>query len=107
MSAPAILKVFEAKSDDDFASYNAATSWLESLGYCVGSMQRGAPTAAYIDPDGDGCVSKWRNLGEDEKDAVDAMIHDMGRGRFRGGSVEVVVYSLSPAMEAWAAELNS
>ena len=106
MPAPVILKVFEAKSDDDFAAYNAATSWLRGLGYCVGPIQRGAPTAAYIDVAGDGLVSKWRNLDDNEKDAVDAMIHDMGRGRFRGGSVEVVVYSLSPAMEAWAAQLN-
>jgi hypothetical protein len=101
MSAPQVMKVFHPEPGDDFAAYNAAAKWLTDLGYSVGSMQRGAPTAAFI---GDCAVSKWRNLGEAEQDAMDAMIHDMGRGRFRGGAVEVAVYRVTAAMDAWLAE---
>lgn len=92
MRAPVIIKIFDPSPDSDFAAYHTAEQWLKDLGYCVGPMQRGAPTAAYI---GDGFVSKWRNLTDAERDAVDGLIHDMGRGRFRGGPVEVVLYALS------------
>lgn len=101
MPAPQIMKVFQPDPASDFAAYNAARKWLTDLGYTVGPMQRGAPTAAYI---GNCEVSKWRNLSEDDRDAIDAMIHDMGRGRFRGGAVEVAVYTVTPAMDAWLAE---
>lgn len=93
--APIIVKIFQPVDGDDFAAYRAAEKWLRDHGYSTGSMQRGAPTAAFI---GDCDVSKWRNLDEDEQNDADAIIHDMGRGRFRGGSVEVAVYELSPQM---------
>lgn len=104
MKAPVIMKVFEPREDDDFAAYNDAEKWLSDLGYSVGSMERGSPTAAFV---GDCGVSKWRNLDKQERGQIDAMIHDMGRGRLRGGSVEVVVYTLTPEMEQWAALLNT
>jgi len=97
---PVIVKRFDPVVGSDFAAYHSASKWLTDLGYFLGSMQRGAPTAAFM---GDCDVSKWRNLSDAEQDEIDAMIHDMGRGRFRGGSVEVVVYNLTPAMDEWAA----
>jgi hypothetical protein len=100
LNAPQVMRVFNPEPGDDFAAYNAACKWLQDMGYSVGRMQRGAPTAAWI---GDCDISKWRNLSEAERDTMDAMIHDMGRGRFRGGAVEVAVYTVTPAMDAWLA----
>lgn len=104
MAAPIIIKRFDpvAGSSDEWSAYHAAVEWLRKNGYEVGPMQRGAPTAAFIDPRGDAEVSKWRNLDEADRDNVDAYIHDMGQGRFRGRPVEVVVCKLTSAMEDWA-----
>ena len=102
--SPIIMKQFNPREGDVFSAYNDAEKWLSGFGYSVGSMQRGAPTAAFI---GDCDVSKWRGLNKQERAAIDAKIHDMGKCSFRGGSVEVLVYALTQAMQEWASSLNT
>ena len=86
-------RTFEHNPDaGDFSAYNAAVAWVESMGYSVGSMQRGAPTMIYL---GDCDVSKFRNLSKAELRSAAGNIVGDG-GRFRGGPVTVELKDVRP-----------
>ena len=75
----------------DFSAYHDAVKWVEGLGFSVGSMQRGAPTAIFR---GDCDVSKWRNLRDEDHEELAGTIIGVG-GRFRGGPVTVTLFGYS------------
>lgn len=65
-----------------FCAFDAAVGWLESLGYSVGRMQRGAPCGIMF---GDFDIAKWRNLSALERAELDGAVE----GNFRDGPVYV------------------
>lgn len=86
-------KVFEhVPENGDFSAYDAAVAWVESQGYSVGSMQRGAPTMIYY---GDCDVSKFRNLSKAELLAAAGKITGVA-GRFRECPVTVELKGVRP-----------
>lgn len=68
----------------DFAAFDAACSWLSSLGYSIGSMQRGDPIGVVR---GDCSIAKWRNLTAADRLVLDGIIE----GDKRNGPVTVTL----------------
>ena len=74
-------KEFPTAEGDDFAGISAAKEFLTSKGYSFGSMQREAPIGIYKGLPGQPVlISKWRNLSDDDKKALNGVIV------FEGGS---------------------
>ena len=67
---------FPAVEGEPFAAYYAAERFCHMCGWCVGSMQAGAPTACFEGTDG--IVSKWRNLSMAERREAVATIESAG-----------------------------
>jgi len=68
----------------DFAAMRKAEDWLKANGYSWGSMQRDDPIGVMK---GDYDISKWRNLSQKERVALDGLIE----GDKRNGPVIVTV----------------
>ena len=67
-------------------AYNRAEDWARANGYSVGAMESGSPTALFK---GDFAVSKWKNLGPEERRSADGTIEAFGSNRFRDSDVIV------------------
>lgn len=78
-------KVFPGTHDDSFTAFDAAKRWLAENGYSIGSLERYHPVGA---AKGDVDISKWTNMGLQDKAQLDGMIVHDGSG-FRGGTVTV------------------
>ncbi|MDE2472266.1 MAG: hypothetical protein KGL35_26920 [Bradyrhizobium sp.] len=89
---PRFIKRFE-NTGDDWSGLHAAESWLKSMGYSVGSMQRGAPIGIVKGP---ATIGKWRNLTAAEKKQLDGCIVPEG-GLFRHSAAIVELYDYAPA----------
>lgn len=59
-----------------FAAAHAAEDWLRARGFSWGASQADGPQAIWH---GDHCISKWRNLGLQERNACDATMTGNGR----------------------------
>ena len=85
---------------DRWGNYDFARHWLRSCGYGVGSMQRGTPTGAVI---GTGIlVSKWRNLSDADRAALDAVIFSDSDQTW-DCPVAVHIYTPTTRLRYWAA----
>lgn len=92
-------KIFkhDPSSSDPWNAYNAASAWLKSEGYSIGSMERGAPTAFFH---GDCDVSKWRNLSQQERREANGTIEPLsGSGTFRDSNIIVTIKRLPEITE--------
>jgi hypothetical protein len=68
-------------------AYDAAVVFAHGLGYSVGAMQAGSPTAVFK---GDCDVSKWRNLDAIDRKEMDGTI-TAPRNRFRESDVTLTI----------------
>lgn len=87
-----IERVFkhDPESDYPWSAYNEAEKYVLSLGYSVGAMESGQPTAIFK---GECEVSKWRNLDDSERDSCDGTITPINGRRFRESDVIVRIKS--------------
>lgn len=76
-------------AQEDFGAYHECERWLKSEGCSVGSMERGADTAVFFEPDR--VVSKNRNLAHARKN-VHGWIKSK-TGRFRDAPIDFVITS--------------
>lgn len=92
MTDPGWMVKFEA--EPEWGAYHKAEQMLLDLGYSIGPMQRGEPTAALY---GDWQISKWRGLTKRDRDEVHAKIIATGPS-FRGSGVVVIFTERAPVL---------
>lgn len=80
---------FQKKFTDtgDFKANAEAEKWCEERGLSVGDMQGPAPRGILL---GKVAIQKWRNLSEEDKDALDGEM----TGNMREGPVVVTLKNL-------------
>lgn len=66
---------------DDFSAKYAAQTYLESLGFAIGSMERDHPIGIHRAP---AIISKWTRMTPEEHRALDGFLES---GSFRNGDV--------------------
>ena len=76
------MSVIEFSSVETWEANRAAEAWLDARGFSVGPSQVDGPRAIWH---GDCVISKWRNLSEQEKYAVHAVME----GDIREGPVRI------------------
>jgi hypothetical protein len=74
---------------DNFGALLRATKWLEANGYSVGVLQADAPTGILRGPF---AISKWRNMSEAEREALDGIM-DAPRRTYRTGPVRIRLFA--------------
>ena len=62
---------WEIKDEKEFPSEIEAENWAKENGYSIGSMQRGAPRAM---AQGDMYIAKWRNIGDEDYERIEALL---------------------------------
>lgn len=62
----------------DWSGFCAALAYAIERGYSAGPMQRGCPVGLVL---GKTAVSKWRNLSDEDRDALDGTITFAGGPR--------------------------
>jgi hypothetical protein len=87
-AAAPVIMVFALVGN--FRANDAAERWLSDHGFSVGSMQRGSPRGI---KHGDWSIAKWRNLPEEDRDALDGVM----TGDMRNGPVTITLNSSGAA----------
>lgn len=88
---PARQMIEETFADaGDFRAMCAAEAWCDSRGISVGPCQRGAARGLMY---GDHDIAKWRNLDQNDRDALDGVM----TGDMRQGPVRIRIIDLMPA----------
>lgn len=82
------LFTHDKSNSSPWNAYEAAEDYARSLGYSVGSMQSGSPTALFR---GYCYVSKWRNLTSEEQENCDGTITAVSGRRFQESDIVVTL----------------
>lgn len=72
-------------ANEEFKALRMAEEWCKRSGYSIGSLQADAPTGLLR---GDVAISKWRNMTQKQREALDGTISAPGR-TYRTGPVYV------------------
>lgn len=93
---------FQMKFTDigDFKACREAERWCKERGLSVGEMQGSAPRGILL---GSYDIQKWRNLSEEDKDALDGEM----TGSMREGHVTVTLKNLPHLHPITEAPVNS